>query len=223
MPFAFEFDPNLTVGALLTLPDEPALPGWPAPSASNAAAETRTRSSRSLPLTADLVLREPARRGHAPPLPADLAHRVAIEFEGIPGPGTRGRSSPSAAMLSPGRSVACPSEPIVRLCRRRDRPPRAPPVARHPDRRPRPRLGPTPRSARSGPARSPPTGWTSGSSAAEAMVGLVAEWTRPAVSRTRSCACRFASPLPALGPARFPPRRLRWPLIQALSVVWSGF
>jgi len=86
MPFSFEFDPNLAVGALLTLPDdargaafaravrlEPGSPGADAD------------APRHLDLNADLVLRDPPALAVDAPLPCDLAHAIAIEIEGVPG------------------------------------------------------------------------------------------------------------------------------------------
>ncbi len=84
VPFSFEFDPILAVEALLTLPD----------SAREAVFEKSIRlespedvegASNHLDLNADLVLRNPPDLIVSPPLPCDLAHRLAIEFEGIPG------------------------------------------------------------------------------------------------------------------------------------------
>ncbi len=84
IPFSFEFDPGLAVDALLTLPDE-------------ARGRQFARSVRLEPLpgpgegpvyldlTADLVLRDPPALVVEGPLPCDLAHSLAVEFEGIPG------------------------------------------------------------------------------------------------------------------------------------------
>jgi hypothetical protein len=84
LPFSFEFDPILTVEALLTAPDDArgatvarAIRLEP-PGATDA-------GSRYLDLSAGLVLRDPPDLIVTTPLPCDLAHRLAIEIEGVPG------------------------------------------------------------------------------------------------------------------------------------------
>jgi hypothetical protein len=86
MPFSFEFDPILTVEALLTSADdargaafghsirlEP--PGGIEPGS----------GTRYLDLNAELVLRDPPDLVVDTPLPCDLAHRLSVEIEGVPG------------------------------------------------------------------------------------------------------------------------------------------
>ena len=103
IPFAFEFDPNLAVDALLTLPDD-------ARAAKMAGAITlavhespEPPVERLFPREHDLALRnEPDLVLHNP-LPADLAHRLAIEFEGIPGQwAARSVVHPAASRQGPG-------------------------------------------------------------------------------------------------------------------------
>lgn len=86
IPFTFEFDPLLSVDALLAMPDQ-------------SRAEVFERSVRLAPpdrkddetehafldLNAQWTLRDPPEMIFQTPLPCDLAHSVALEFEGIPG------------------------------------------------------------------------------------------------------------------------------------------
>lgn len=84
IPFQFEFDPGLQVDALLGLPDagrgaaiEQSL-GWTVPDDAPAEREF-------LPLNAGFVARDVPELSLAGGLPCDLAHRVDLEFEGVPG------------------------------------------------------------------------------------------------------------------------------------------
>jgi hypothetical protein len=84
MPFSFEFDPILSVGALLTSLDESRSPDF------NRAVrlepvEALETGSRYLTLNADLVFRDPPELIVTTPLPSDLSHSLAIEIEGVPG------------------------------------------------------------------------------------------------------------------------------------------
>ena len=88
MPFSFEFDPILAVEALLTLPDlrpgEAAFEKLHPPGIARGRRGDRQEAPRTS--TPSLVLRRPARPDRvSTPLPCDLAHRLAIEFEGVPG------------------------------------------------------------------------------------------------------------------------------------------
>jgi hypothetical protein len=85
MPFRFDFDPNLMVTSLLTLPDDAReriigqavrLETWPA---------AEGESARPLPIHHDLVIRNPPRIVIELPLPCDLAHRIELEIEGVTG------------------------------------------------------------------------------------------------------------------------------------------
>jgi hypothetical protein len=84
LPFSFEFDPILTVEALLTTEDEPRAAAL-ARSIRLEPPEATEAGARHLDLNADLVLRDPPYLVVAPPLPSDLAHRLEIEIEGVPG------------------------------------------------------------------------------------------------------------------------------------------
>jgi hypothetical protein len=84
-PFSFEFDPNLSVDSLLTAPDSSR--------AERLAQSVQLRAPeiagddpepRFIPITEELALRDPPELVVTDP-PCDLAHAVAIEFEGIPG------------------------------------------------------------------------------------------------------------------------------------------
>lgn len=91
MPMAIEFDPQLTVDALLAPFDAAraeriasALALEPAPEA-KAHAQGEIAASRFLDLTPQIVMRDPPVIALATPLPCDLAHRVELEFEGVAG------------------------------------------------------------------------------------------------------------------------------------------
>jgi len=84
LPFSFEFDPILTTEALLTTEDEPRASAM-ARSIRLEPPETTEAGSLHLDLTADLVLRDPPYLVVDTLLPADLAHRLEVEFEGVPG------------------------------------------------------------------------------------------------------------------------------------------
>jgi hypothetical protein len=84
LPFSFEFDPILSVDALLTSPDDARSTSF-ARSIRLEALEGLESGSRYLDLGRTLVLRDPPDLVVTFPLPCDLAHRLAIEFEGVPG------------------------------------------------------------------------------------------------------------------------------------------
>jgi hypothetical protein len=84
----FEFDRNMAVDALLTMPDDArgeamnrALTLVPAKAETSATDD----SSAFLTLNRDFVLRDPPLLRLAMPLPSELAHRGYLEFEGIEG------------------------------------------------------------------------------------------------------------------------------------------
>ncbi len=85
IPFNFEFDPRLDVLSLLTLPDEHR--------AETIASAIRLEKSPSLPddpssfvaLNQDLMIRNPPQVVIATPIPCDIAHRVSLEFDELPG------------------------------------------------------------------------------------------------------------------------------------------
>jgi hypothetical protein len=84
LPFSFEFDPILTVEALLTTEDETRTAAF-ARSVRLEPPEASETGSRHLNLNADLVLRNPPVLVVSGPLPCDLAHRMDVEIEGVPG------------------------------------------------------------------------------------------------------------------------------------------
>lgn len=92
IPFTFEFDPILALDAILTLPDEhraeqiaaavrletPRDPG-------EGEAHDGPSPPRFLNLDDQFALRDPAEVVVRTPLPSDLAHSTAVEFEGVEG------------------------------------------------------------------------------------------------------------------------------------------
>ncbi len=84
LPFSFEFDPILSVDALLTSPDDARAAVF-ARSIRLEPPEGLESGSRYLDLNSSLVLRNPPDLVVSLPLPCDLAHRLAIEIEGVPG------------------------------------------------------------------------------------------------------------------------------------------
>jgi hypothetical protein len=84
VPFSFELDSILDVDALLTLPDETrgAIVG---DAVTLAATDAADETSRFVPLTESLLLRDPPVLLVRTPLPCDLAHTVHVEFEGVAG------------------------------------------------------------------------------------------------------------------------------------------
>ncbi|MBY0395373.1 MAG: hypothetical protein K2X91_02740, partial [Thermoleophilia bacterium] len=109
MPFSFEFDPVLTPAALLALPD----------SGRGDEAARRIRlepvagagGPAFVPLNASLALREPPSLRVEAPLPADLAHAIVIEFEGVEGRYPAGRvvlAGQGAFGASPARTHVVP-------------------------------------------------------------------------------------------------------------------
>jgi hypothetical protein len=84
--FTFESNPRLEVDALLALPDAARADRF----AAAVGLRDRPREAGAPPLfvplgSSDLVLRDPPVLALRTPLPCDLAHRLAIEFEGLPG------------------------------------------------------------------------------------------------------------------------------------------
>lgn len=111
IPFAFEFDPRLQVDALFGLPED-------------ARAEEFARAVRLVPapdeggppelvpLVDELVLREPPRLRVVAPLPSDLAHRIEMEFEGVPGRHPAGSFVVPSGAESPLSVPLSPSAPL---------------------------------------------------------------------------------------------------------------
>jgi hypothetical protein len=115
VPFQFEFDPILRLDAILTLPDAirdesiaRAIRLEPADFASGEPAPTR-----HLFLGGEWVLRNPPRLAVSTPLPCDLAHALAIEFDGTPG------SFPAGPLIVSGQGVPHPGSTGVETAIRR--------------------------------------------------------------------------------------------------------
>jgi hypothetical protein len=85
IPFPFEFDPRLEVSSLLASPDDARGEVIGRSLRLEASGESDTGPSRFLPLGDEMTLRSPPRVVVSSPLPCDLAHTVAVEFEGVPG------------------------------------------------------------------------------------------------------------------------------------------
>jgi hypothetical protein len=84
IPFSFEFDPILSVEALLTSLDESRSPDFERAIRLEPVEASET-GSRHLDLSPALVLRDPPELVVTTPLPSDLAHVLAVEFEDVPG------------------------------------------------------------------------------------------------------------------------------------------
>ena len=108
LPFSFEFDPHLAVDALLTLPDETRATRFAGAVGLVAAEEAATDPAPPLALGDDLVLRDPPLVQLRGPLPCDLAHRLAVEFEGVPGTIAAGLVVAVAADLADGATREIP-------------------------------------------------------------------------------------------------------------------
>ena len=166
VPFSFEFDPRLERTALETLPDD----GKRDAIARSVSLEppTATRPRRT-PLPPDRRrLRRPRPAvdwSSGSPLPSDLAHRIDLEVEGVPGLHPAGQVVATAE-----RNGRCPPGRVdrpARPARRHDRPTRDRIGSARSSVPTRTSAGPTPTSAPSGRASSRPTGERSGSSAAD--------------------------------------------------------
>ena len=110
IPFTFEFDPRLELGALETVPD--------VAKGDRIAAAVRLSNPLTddddptlLELPGGFVLIRPPLIEVARPLPSDLAHRVLIEFEGVAGQFPAG----SAIVPAEGPAIAIPIGPIEGL------------------------------------------------------------------------------------------------------------
>ena len=119
LPFSFEFDPILTVEALLTTEDGPRAQVMARSIALAPPTDADTPASPPIGLTPDLVLRDPPALVVSPPLPCDLAHRLAVEFEGVPGHYEAGSvvalaDGPSVRATLAGPIVGLPADAITR-------------------------------------------------------------------------------------------------------------
>jgi hypothetical protein len=84
VPFSFEFDPILSVDALLAMPDESRSPQF-ASAMSLRPVATGNDGHRDVVLSEDFLLRDPPALVVSTPLPCDLAHAIQVEFEGVSG------------------------------------------------------------------------------------------------------------------------------------------
>jgi len=91
IPFTFEFDPNLQLDAILTLPDSNRDELVARAIGLEPAVADDGKPSTYLSLGGEWTLRNPPRLTVAVPLPCDLAQAISIEFEGVAGrfPGGR--------------------------------------------------------------------------------------------------------------------------------------
>jgi len=91
IPFTFEFDPNLQLDAILTLPDVNRDESVARAIGFELAVADDGEPSTYLSLGGEWTLRNPPRLAVAIPLPCDLAHTISIEFEGVAGRFPAGR------------------------------------------------------------------------------------------------------------------------------------
>jgi hypothetical protein len=85
IPFPFEFDPRLEVGSLLASPDESRGETIGRSLRLEAPADPDSRPAGFLALNEEMTIRNPPQIVVTSPLPFDLAHTVAVEFEGNAG------------------------------------------------------------------------------------------------------------------------------------------
>lgn len=111
IPFPFEFDANLAIEALLTLPDEARAEAI-AQAVRLTAPEPDPQQHRFLDLCAELVLCDPPVVAVTTPLPCDLAHTVAVEFEGIAGRFRAGEVLVSGQGETGGRGAVTRAYPL---------------------------------------------------------------------------------------------------------------
>jgi hypothetical protein len=105
IPFTFEFDPNLQLDAILTLPDANRDESVARAIGFEPAGADDGKPSTYLSLGGEWTLRNPPRLAVAIPLPCDLAHTISIEFEGVAGRSAGGRLTLSGQHVS--RRDAC--------------------------------------------------------------------------------------------------------------------
>ncbi|MBX6315844.1 MAG: hypothetical protein IRY99_23465 [Isosphaeraceae bacterium] len=85
VPFSFEFDPTLRLDALLALEDDARAATLARAVRLETPEHDEQGEARVLALHEGLVIRNPPVVAVATPLPCDLAHALAIEFEGVDG------------------------------------------------------------------------------------------------------------------------------------------
>ena len=116
IPFTFEFDPILAVDALLGQADEARAAAMARSVRLEPAAGSGEGDSTFLPIDESFALRDPPSLAVTTPLPCDLAHAVAVEFEGGPGrfpAGTLVVSGQGASRDEPAAERRFPIGPIV--------------------------------------------------------------------------------------------------------------
>lgn len=86
VPFSFDFDPVLGLDAILNLPDAVRDEAMARAIRLESGGVDPNGVAQLVPLGGEWVLRGPPRLAVETPLLADLAHRVAVEFEGAPRP-----------------------------------------------------------------------------------------------------------------------------------------
>jgi hypothetical protein len=117
IPFSFEFDPNLAVDALLTLPDDTRGAAF-ARSVGLEAPRIAEGAPRFLDLGESFVIRDPPELVVEAPLPCDLAHVLGVEIEDLPGQFRAGSvvvSGQGSASGSAGSTLRFPIGPIAGL------------------------------------------------------------------------------------------------------------
>jgi hypothetical protein len=85
MPFSLEFDPILRLDAILTLSDAARDEAISRAIRLEPATPVSSEQSTYLPIGSEWALRNPPRVAISTPLAADLAHTIALEFEGMSG------------------------------------------------------------------------------------------------------------------------------------------
>jgi hypothetical protein len=95
IPFNFELDPRLSVDALLTLPDDTRAAAIAAAIRLERSEPAEPGSSTYLNLNDELAVRDPPLLAVTTPLPCDLAHPIAVQFDGV-----SGQFAAGAVMLS---------------------------------------------------------------------------------------------------------------------------
>ncbi len=99
VPFNFEFDPILRPDAILNLPDAVRDESVARAIRLELIAEASDEPAGQLPLGGEWILRNPPRLAVTTPLSCDLAHAIAIEFDGTP------RHFPGRPLIVSGQGV----------------------------------------------------------------------------------------------------------------------
>jgi hypothetical protein len=125
MPLSFEFDPRLAVEALLALPDTARGEAFARAIRLEAPVADEEHAATFLDLNQAMALRNPPAIVVTLPLPCDLSHTIALEFEGIAGrfaagamilsgQGPRGGAAESARAFALELTVPVPVEVLDR-------------------------------------------------------------------------------------------------------------